>query len=84
MPQSMLTATQPAGRLFASHSSVNRRVPHICLNLADVGRAESPSRISLVFRSLFTRFLPRFSLVSRLPLAGCRPPLAQVFSNQMR
>ena len=29
----------------------NRRVPHICPNLADVGRAEGPSRLSRNFRS---------------------------------
>jgi hypothetical protein len=46
MPQSMPNTTRPAVGLFA-----NRRVPHICPNLADVGRAEGPSRLSRNFRS---------------------------------
>ena len=57
MQESMPNAAQRAVRLFANCSSVSRpitrRVPHICPNLADVGRAEGPSRFSrTAFRQL--------------------------------
>jgi hypothetical protein len=50
MQESMPNPAQPTARLFANGSSpgrpIARRVPHICPNLADVGRAEGPSRFS--------------------------------------
>jgi hypothetical protein len=50
MQPSTPNAAQRAVRLFANGSSASRpiarRVPHICPNLADVGRAEGPSRFS--------------------------------------
>jgi hypothetical protein len=67
MQEPMPNAAQRAVRLFANCSSVSRpitrRVPHICPNLADVGRAEGPSRFS---RTAFPAIAHRSRKYSRI------------------